>query len=377
MCQPGGPGRESMGESRKTPLHRLLGEAGAKFTEFAGHELPLRFAGRGLVAEHLWCRSRAALFDVSHMCQVRLRDPAGELDSVFPVAPSSLAPGRTRYTQLLNPDGGTVDDLLVSNDGDSLFAVFNASRADVALRALSSLAPRASAERLGDRALVALQGPSAEAALSGAVPGASRLAFMESAWAEFGGAPCRVSRSGYTGEDGFELSVPAGLAEDLCRALASHPDVGYAGLGARDSLRIEAGLCLYGHELDESVTPVEAGLSWSIPPSRRVAGAYSGSGRVAGQLAAGTDRTLVGLAVLGKVPVRQGAALLDGGGPVGTVTSGVHSSTLGRPVALGYVPPPCSAPGFRLSAEVRGRPVECEVVRLPFVAHNYRRRGNG
>lgn len=372
-----GDGRESMGESRKTPLHRLLGEAGARFTEFAGHELPLRFAGGGLVAEHLWCRSRAALFDVSHMCQVRLRDPAGGLDSVFPVAPSALAPGRTRYTQLLNPDGGTVDDLLVSNDGDSFFAVFNASRADAALGALSAAAPGVSAERLEGWALLALQGPKAEAALAVAVPAASGLSFMGAAWAEFGGAPCRVSRSGYTGEDGFEVSVPAGLAEDLCRALASHPDVGYAGLGARDSLRIEAGLCLHGHELDESVTPVEAGLAWSIPPSRRVAGTYVGSERVAEQLAAGTERTLVGLAVHGKVPLRRGAELLDDGRPIGTVTSGVHSPTLGRPVALGYVPPRCSAPGFRLSAEVRGRPVECEVARLPFVAHNYRRRGNG
>lgn len=364
-----------MGEPKRTPLHRLLKEAGGKFVDFAGHELPMQFAGRGFIEEHLWCRSRAALFDVSHMCQARVRGPRGELDSVFPVAPSSVAAGRTSYTQLLNPGGGTVDDLLLANDGDSLFIVFNASRKEAALGALSAAAPGAEVEVLSDRALVALQGPRAESALCPVIGGAEGLGFMESAWLEFGGSPCRVSRSGYTGEDGFEVSVPAEAAEALCERLSAHPDVGYAGLGARDSLRLEAGLCLYGHELDESTTPVEAGLAWSIPKARRAQGGYVGSGRVAEQLEKGAGKKLAGLKVLGKVPVRQGAALFRGEQGVGSVTSGVYSPTLRFPVALGYVCPDCSEPGTRLHAEVRGRRVECEVASLPFVKHNYKRKG--
>lgn len=362
-----------MSESRKkTLLHCLLNQAGAKFVEFAGYELPLQFAGRGFVEEHLWCRSKAALFDVSHMCQVRIHDPDGELDKVFPVAPSSLDIGKTRYTQLLNSQGGTVDDLLVANDGECFFAVFNASRKDPALRAVGEEAPGAKVEIVNNRALVALQGPQAESALADVSPGVSRLGFMESAWMDLGGSLCRVSRSGYTGEDGFEVSVPAAQAETLCGCLANHPDVNYAGLGARDSLRLEAGLCLYGQELDESTTPIEAGLTWSIPKSRRARGEFTGAARIAEQIGKGTQKSLVGLDVIGKVPVRRGAALFDGAREVGVVTSGIYSPTLQRPIAMGYVPPDCTAVGRHLSSEIRGRRVECEVAKLPFVAHNYK-----
>lgn len=369
-----------MSESKqKTPLYYLLSQAGARFVGFAGHELPLQFAGRGFVDEHLWCRSRAALFDVSHMCQVQIRDPDGALDKVFPVAPSSLGVGQTRYTQLLNPQGGTVDDLLITNDGECFFAVFNAARKDPAIQTVAVGAPGARVEIMNNWALVALQGPQAESALAALSPGVSRLGFMESAWMDLGGSLCRVSRSGYTGEDGFEVSVPAAQAETLCGRLASHPDVNYAGLGARDSLRLEAGLCLYGQELDESTTPIEAGLTWSIPRSRRARGEFTGAARISAQIGKGTQRSLVGLDVIGKVPVRRGAALLDGAREIGIVTSGLYSPTLQRPIAMGYVPTNCAAAGYRLASEVRGRRIECEVARLPFVAHNYKRqeRKNG
>ena len=366
---------DAMGESSKTPLYHLLREAGGKFVDFAGYQLPLQFAGRGFMAEHLWCRSKAALFDVSHMCQVRARAPRGQLDGIFPVAPSSLEIGQNRYTQLLNPLGGTVDDLLIANDGEHLFAVFNAAQREVALQAVAEGAPGARVEVVRDHALVAIQGPRAAAALAAVLPEAARLGFMRSAWMQFEGGPCRVSRSGYTGEDGFEVSVPAARAEALCTRLSAHPDVGYAGLGARDSLRLEAGLCLYGQELDASTTPVEAGLAWSIPKSRRVAGTFTGAARIIDQIEKGTQKTLVGLDVLGKAPVRRGAALRDGTRQVGVVTSGVYSPTLQRPIAMGYVPPGCAATGYRLYSEVRGRRVECAVAELPFCAHNYRRKG--
>ncbi len=356
----------------RTSLYAFLEGAGGKFVDFSGYELPLQFAGKGFIKEHLHCRSKAALFDVSHMGQFRIRDSGNSLVSAFPVDPSSLDVGQTRYTQLLNEHGGTVDDLMVANDGDSYFIVFNASRKDVAVKALAERASGIEIEPL-DNALVALQGPSAESVLCTVLPEAADLRFMQAVWMKFEGGDCRVSRSGYTGEDGYEISLPSGLALGFCERLALHPDFDLAGLGARDSLRLEAGLCLYGHELNEEITPVEAGLTWSVPKGRREKGAFVGSDRVVEQIENGADRKLVGLTVDGRTPVRQGASLLCGDQLAGDVVSGVFSPSLGHPVATAFVSSELAAPETVLHAEVRGKRIECRTARLPFVKHNYRK----
>ena len=361
-----------MNEPSRTPLHRFMERRGARFVDFCGYELPMQFVGKGFIHEHTHCREKAALFDVSHMGQFKVRGDQDETSPVFPVNPWSLMPGQGKYTQLLRPDGGTIDDLIVANDGGFLFIVFNASRKSVAVKTLLERAPHAEVEAV-ENALFALQGPSAEAVLAEVFPDAAGLDFMDAGWMMYDGHHCRVSRSGYTGEDGFEVSAPAECVEDLCERLARHPDFGVAGLGARDSLRLEAGLCLYGNELDEETTPVEAALAWSIPKSRRRAGMFVGSEKVCEQISNGPSRKLVGLEVIGKTPIRAGTALHRCGDVVGKIASGLYSPTRGIPIATAYVAAEHAASGTGLETEVRGKRVECSIVKPPFVEQNYKR----
>lgn len=363
-----------------TPLHDLHRELGARMVPFAGYEMPLQYPA-GIVAEHRHCREAAALFDVSHMGQVRITgpDPAEALERLVPADIAGLAPGRSRYTMFTNEAGGILDDLICGREEDGLFLVVNAARKAVDLAHLRAhLEPEHRVEALDDRALLALQGPQAATVLRELVPGVGKLVFMETGWFGFEGAELRVSRSGYTGEDGFEISVPADRAVAFARRLLDFEPVRPAGLGARDSLRLEAGLCLWGHDIDETTTPVEAGLAWTIGRRRREAGDFPGAPVILAQLRDGPPRRLVGLEVEGRVPVREGATLrAPGGGEAGRVTSGGFGPTVGRPIAMGYVATPHAAPDTVLEAEVRGRPVPVRVVRLPFVPHRYVRRAPG
>ncbi|MDH4364391.1 MAG: glycine cleavage system aminomethyltransferase GcvT, partial [Acidimicrobiia bacterium] len=364
---------------------------GGRLVGFAGWELPVQY--EGVIAEHTWCRTSAALFDVSHMGVVELRPGTGAggtdgvaavaqaLETLTPAAVTSLEPGRQRYALLTTDEGGIIDDLMLTNRGDHLVAVVNASRRAVDLAHLRQRLTPAGVvvvERT-DLALLALQGPRAVDALARLVPAAAGLVFMDHV--VVGGAtlpdgiatgPLGVARSGYTGEDGFELTVAAERAEALARALLAQPEVRPAGLGARDTLRLEAGLPLYGHDLDLATSPVEADLAWSIPKRRREDGRFPGAARVRAELAAGPARRRVGLAVEGRRPVRDGAALRTAdGAPAGTVTSGGYGPTVEAPVAMGYVPTPLAADGQSLIADVRGTDVPVRVAPLPFTPHRY------
>ena len=368
----------------KTPLNALHRELGARMVPFAGYDMPVQYP-TGILKEHAQVRAAAGLFDVSHMGQAVLHgdDPAAALERVVPGDIVGLAPGRLRYTLLLTDDGGIVDDLMAGRpaDGESrrLFLVVNAARKDVDYAELARrLSGEAELEPLPDRALLALQGPHAAAVIGRMAPEALDLVFMQAATATVAGIECGISRSGYTGEDGFEISVPAERAEALARALLAEPEVAPCGLGARDSLRLEAGLCLYGHDIDETTTPIEAGLAWTIPKRRREAADFPAAGRILQQLAGGAPRRRVGLRLDGRSAAREGARLfradgLDDAALAGTVTSGGFAPTIGGPIAMAYVAPDCAAPGTRLFADVRGRPVPAEVVKMPFLPPNYHR----
>lgn len=367
----------------RTPLHALHLELGARMVAFAGYEMPLQYPG-GILAEHRQCRDAAALFDVSHMGQAWLAaetDAAAALETLVPGDIAGLAPGEMRYTLLLNDEGGAIDDLIVARPGSAerLSLIVNAARKAQDYRHIGErLAGRARLEPAEGLALLALQGPRAEGALAALCPAARGLRFMSSARLAVDGIACTVARSGYTGEDGFEISVPASRAGDVARLLLAHPDVEPAGLGARDVLRLEAGLCLYGQDLDETTSPVEAGLAWTVAPGRRRAADFPGAARILGELAEGPARRRVGLRPEGRAPVRAGAAILDRRGrQVGTVTSGGFSPRLGAPVAMGYVAAAHGDPDAALFASVRGKEVACRVGALPFVAHRTRRRGGG
>ncbi len=365
-----------MSSPARTPLFDLHLELGARMVAFAGYEMPLRYPA-GIIAEHRHCRSRAALFDVSHMGQLRIlgEDAAAALEGLVPADIRGLAVGRNRYTMFTNDAGGILDDLIAGREKEGLFLVVNAARkaADIA-HLKAALEPACTVEPLEDRALLALQGPAAAEVLARLRPEVDELRFMESGWFELAGARCRVARCGYTGEDGFEISVPADAATELARALLASEEVAPAGLGARDSLRLEAGLCLYGHDLDETTTPVEAGLAWTIGRRRREEGGFPGAEVILRQLREGAPRRLAGLRPEGRVPVREGAEIrLPGGAVIGRVTSGGFGPTVGGPVAMGYLDSAHEAPGTRLEVLVRGRAVPAEVARLPFVPHRYRR----
>ncbi|MGD9869168.1 MAG: glycine cleavage system aminomethyltransferase GcvT [Geminicoccaceae bacterium] len=365
-----------MSDPRRTPLFDLHRELNGRMVDFAGWELPVQYPA-GILAEHQHCRSAAALFDVSHMGQLRLdgTDAAAALERLVPGDLQGLAPGRARYTQLTDGQGGILDDLIVSNAGDHLFVVVNAGNRDADLAHLrAGLEPATRVTELADRALLALQGPQAAAVLARIAPPVAELRFMSTAELDVAGFHCRVSRLGYTGEDGFEISVPAADAVALARRLLAEPEVAPAGLGARDSLRLEAGLPLHGHDIDPSTTPVEAGLAFSIAKRRRAEGGFPGAEVILRQLAEGPSRKLVGLKPEGRAPAREGTEIqLPDGTPLGRVTSGGFGPTVGGPVALGYVAAAAAAPDTEVALLVRGKPMPARIAALPFVPHRYHR----
>jgi aminomethyltransferase len=379
--------RDDVTPLKRTPLYGLHVRMSGKMVPFAGYEMPVQYAP-GVLREHLHTRERAGLFDVSHMGQIALHaksgpveDAALALERLVPQDIVAVAPGRQRYAQFTDENGGILDDLMVANFGDHLFLVVNAAckEADEAhLR--EYLSDSCVIEPLPDRALIALQGPRAESALAAFCADAPLMRFMDAGPHEVDGLPCFVSRSGYTGEDGFEISVPAERAERLANRLLENADVLPIGLGARDSLRLEAGLCLYGHDIDTTTTPVEGALEWSIQKSRRTGGARSGgflgAEEILAQLEKGALRRRVGLRPEGRAPVREGAALFADDAsiePIGAVTSGGFGPSLNAPVAMGYLPASLAAPGTQVFAEVRGQRLPLKVATTPFVPNTYKR----
>ena len=363
---------------QRTPLHALHVDLGAKMVPFAGYEMPVSYPA-GIVAEHRQCRDAAALFDVSHMGQLRLvgGDAAAALETLVPVDIVGLAESKQRYALFTNDAGGILDDLMVTRRADHLFLVVNAGCKVADLDHLrAEIGGRCAIEPMPDRALLALQGPAAAAVMARLAPALAKLTFMSGASASIAGIDCFATRSGYTGEDGFEISVAGDNADALARALLAAPEVKPAGLGARDTLRLEAGLCLYGHDIDTTTTPIEAALGWAIQKVRRPGGAraggYPGAATIERQLASGTERKRVGLLGLDRAPVREGAAIVDyGGGAIGRVTSGTVGPSVGKPVALAYVPSALAAPGTALEADVRGKRQPMQVATLPFTPHRY------
>jgi len=338
---------------------------------FAGWSMPVQFAGA--LAEHQAGRTAAALFDVSHMGQVSLPPAhAATLEKLVPGDILHLAPQRQRYTMFLNDAGGILDDIMVANHGDFLHLVINAARTDADLALLRTHIPDLTV--LADRALLALQGPFAAAVLARHAPAAAALPFMGATSATIAGATCWISRSGYTGEDGFELSIPADAAEHVALALLAEPEVSPAGLAARDTLRLEAGLCLYGNDIDETTTPIEANLAWTLGKRRRQALDFPGAATIAAQLAQGAPRLRVGIRPDGRAPARAGTEIVDAAGaPAGIVTSGGFAPTLGSPVSMGYVRRDLAALSTELGLLVRGQRHPARVVPLPFVPHRFAR----
>lgn len=361
---------------KTTPLHALHRELGGKLVPFAGYDMPVQFP-LGILKEHLHTRAEAGLFDVSHMGQVTLSgdDAAAVLESLVPGDIKGLAPNRTRYTLLTGENGGILDDLMVTNAGDHLFLVVNAACTDADLAHLRShIGDRVEITHLADRALLALQGPKAAAVLARFVPEAATLKFMNYGTAEIRGVPVRLTRSGYTGEDGYEISVPADAAEAVARLLLAEPEVAPIGLGARDSLRLEAGLCLHGHDIDATTTPVEADLNWAIGKRRRAEGGFLGADVILRQLEQGTTRKRVGIRPEGRAPAREHTPVTDPLGTViGEITSGGFGPSFGGPVAMGYVATEHAAPGTPVNLIVRGKALAAEVVPLPFVEQRYYR----
>jgi len=364
----------------KTPLHALHTELGARMVPFAGYSMPVQYPA-GLMAEHHHTRAAAGLFDVSHMGQLRLvgAEAAAAFESLMPVDVIDLAVGKQRYGLLLNDEGGIIDDLMFVNRGADLFVIVNGAckHGDLA-HIVDRIGSRCTVEPQFDRGLLALQGPQALTALQRLVPSVDKLVFMTGGAFSWQGADLFITRSGYTGEDGFEISVPANSAEAFARALLSEPEVKPVGLGARNSLRLEAGLCLYGNDIDTTTTPVEAALNWAMQKVRRTGGAraggFPGAARVLAQLD-GTEpltRKRVGLVALERVPVRDHTELqTPGGETIGEVTSGLLGPSADKPVAMGYVSPAHAALGTRLHAMVRGKPVPMEVSAMPFVPNRY------
>ena len=372
---------------KRTPLHALHVASGGKMVPFAGYEMPVQFS-TGVLREHLHTRGSAGLFDVSHMGQIALRPKSGKLEDaalalerLVPQDILAIAPGRQRYAQFTNQAGGILDDLMVANFGSHLFLVVNAAckTADEAhLRAF--LDDACVIEPLADRALIALQGPKAESVLAPVCADVSSMRFMDSGPRRIDSIDCFVSRSGYTGEDGFEISVPAEQAERLANILLANSEVLPIGLGARDSLRLEAGLCLYGHDLDATTTPVEGALEWSIQKSRRRGGAraggFPGAEKILDQFDRGAPRRRLGLRPEGRAPVREGAPLFAGetsSEQIGAVTSGGFGPSLNGPVAMGYLPSSLAAPDTPVFAELRGQRLPLRVAPMPFVANTYKR----
>ncbi len=375
-----------MSALKRLRLHDLHERLGARFAPFAGYEMPVQYPA-GVMKEHLHTRAAAGLFDVSHMGQVALRAPGGyeeaaaAFEALNPAAALGLPEGRQRYGLLTNEAGGIIDDLMFANRGDHLFVIVNAACKEGDLAHMRAHLPAAvTVEEITGRALLALQGPAAEAALARLLPGAAAMRFMDVAVMEWEGAELWLSRSGYTGEDGFEISVPEDRAEAFAEALLAMEEVLPIGLGARDSLRLEAGLCLYGHDIDRETSPVEAGLDWAIQKARRTGGAraggFPGAARILRELEEGPARRRVGLRPEGRAPMREGTPLFaaaEGGEPVGAVTSGGFGPSLEGPMAMGYVPAALAAPGTLLWGEVRGKRLPATISPLPFRPSTYKR----
>jgi aminomethyltransferase len=372
---------------KRTPLHALHVASGGKMVPFAGYDMPVQFAA-GVLTEHLYTRSNAGLFDVSHMGQIalcpksgKLEDAALALERLVPQDILGVAPGRQRYAQFTNGAGGILDDLMVANFGSHLFLVVNAAcKAEDEAHLRASLQEACEVEPLADRALIALQGPKAESVLANLCADVLAVRFMDAGPRRVAGIDCFVSRSGYTGEDGFEISVPAEQAEALANALLANSDVLPIGLGARDSLRLEAGLCLYGHDIDTTTTPIEGALEWSIQKSRRQGGArasgFPGADTILAQLDKGAPRRRVGLKPEGRAPVREGAPLFaDANSPeqIGAVTSGGFGPSINAPVAMGYLSASHAALGGTVFAELRGQRLPLRIAPMPFVPNTYKR----
>jgi aminomethyltransferase len=371
----------------RTPLFDLHREMGARFAPFAGYEMPTQYP-LGILKEHLHTRAAAGIFDVSHMGQIIVRPRRGELHiaqlALERIMPSDLVAfglGQQRYSLLTNAEGGIIDDVIVGHCGDHLLMIVNASRRAADLAHLqAALAEDCILESLPDRALIAVQGPASESVVVRSMPKAASLRFMEIRAGRLGGSSCTISRSGYTGEDGFEISVRAADAEPLARRLLAEPETTLIGLGARDTLRLEAGLCLYGADLDESTTPVEANLSWVIGKARRPggerSGGFPGAERIFGQLEKRPVRMRVGVRPSDRTVIRAGTKLFadasasDG---IGTVTSGGFGPSVNGPIAMGYLAAGYAVPHRLVYAEVRGRRIPTEVMPLPFVPHRYKR----
>ena len=361
-----------------TPLHALHLELGAKMVPFAGYDMPVSYPV-GILAEHRHCRDSAALFDVSHMGQLRLvgDDAARALELLIPMDVVGLAVGKQRYAFFTNSAGGILDDFMITRrDGDLLLIVNAACKAADIKHLVTQIGHRCTVQPLPELALLALQGPKAVQALTRLNTEVATLTFMTGRRFALAGADCFVTRSGYTGEDGFEISVPADQADALARALLDLPEVKPAGLGARDTLRLEAGLCLYGHDINETTTPVEAGLTWAIQKVRRAGGAraggYPGAALIDTQLAAGASTKRVGLVGLERVPVREGATIVDAHGrKLGHVTSGTLAPTVDEPIAMAYLAANHALPHHEVYAEVRGKRQPMRVSPMPFAPHRY------
>lgn len=364
-----------------TPLHALHIEMGAKMVPFAGYDMPVQYA-LGVRKEHLHCREHAGLFDVSHMGQVRLHgaSAAKAIEALVPVDIIDLPEGKQRYAFFTNEQGGILDDLMVTNFGDHLFVVVNAACKEQDIAHIQAHLPAdVELEIIEDRALLALQGPKAADVLARLNPAVSDMVFMDATKIELLGVECYVSRSGYTGEDGYEISVPNDKAEALARELLAFSEVEWIGLGARDSLRLECGLCLYGHDIDTTTTPVEASLLWGISKARRAdgerAGGFPGANLVLEQIKTkDVARKRVGLLGQSKAPVREGSKLFDAAdNEIGIVTSGTFGPSKGSPVAMAYVKTDCAVIGTEIFAEVRGKKLPMTVEKMPFVPQRYYR----
>lgn len=359
---------------KRTPLHDLHVARGGKMVPFAGYEMPVQYAA-GILTEHKHTRAQAGLFDVSHMGQVRIAggDPAAAIEALVPGDIKGLGVGQMRYTQLTNEAGGILDDLMITNMGDHLLAVFNAAcKDDDTAHVRAHLPSGTGLETLDDRALLALQGPAAAAVFAKHAPASADMVFMQVQELDVAGIACTVSRSGYTGEDGFEISVPNDRAVELAELLLTDEAVLPIGLGARDSLRLEAGLCLYGHDIDTTTTPVEAALTWSIGKRRREEGGFLGAETIQKQLAEGVTRRRVGIRPAGRAPAREGTEITDtDGNAIGTITSGGFGPTVEGPVAMGYVAVDHAKADTSVGLTIRGKRHDATVAKMPFVPQRY------
>ena len=362
---------------KQLPLDAWHRAKGARMVPFAGYDMPIQYDG--IIAEHLWTRENAGLFDVSHMGQIIVAGAGldNALESLLPADLKLLNDGRLRYSLLLNGDGGIVDDLMATRRGDTFYLVVNGATKDGDIAHMQAKLPDGVVlDHMKEQALLALQGPKAAEALERIAPGVSGLTFMQGGAFQAAGIPVWISRSGYTGEDGFEISVQGRDVPSLADALVRQPEVRPIGLGARDSLRLEAGLPLYGHDLDQKTTPIEADLTFAISKRRRGEGGFPGAERIQKELDDGTITRRVGLRVEGRQPVREGAMVLDAeGNEVGRVTSGGFSPTLQAPIAMAYVPVASAGPGARVTLSQRGKLFPAEVAAMPFVPHRYHRKG--